>query len=110
MWRGRDRARRSKAIAVADADAVDAFDGVDSAGVRHVLEVGRQAVVLVEAVADLDGAMEQHARAERLVPILQFELAVVDGAADAKADEQAVVEFVLPVGVETDVAGLALGC
>src|SRR5262245_41317400 len=104
LWAG------SEAIAVANAEAVHALVGRDGVGVRHVLEIGRQARVLVEAVAYLGGDMEKHAGAERLaVPVFQLQLAVVHGAAETQSEEDAARRLVLPARVNVGVAGGADG-
>ena len=48
-------------VAVSEADAVQALVVFLGIGVRGVLEIDRQIVVLVEVVADLDRNVKQHA-------------------------------------------------
>ena len=48
-------------VAVSEADAVQALVVFLGVGVRGVLEIDRQIVVLVEVVADLDRNVKQHA-------------------------------------------------
>jgi hypothetical protein len=53
---------------------------IGQVAVRHVLEVDRHALALVEAIAKLEGNMQQDARAKRLAVRLNgIEVAVVDG-------------------------------
>lgn len=55
------RVRVLEPVAVSEADAVQALVVFLGIGVRGVLEVDRQIVVLVEVVADLDRNVKQHA-------------------------------------------------
>lgn len=78
--------------------------------IRHVLEVGRQTVVVVEPVADFRRDMEQHARAQRLaIPVFELELSVVHGGAETEAEENSRWRFVLPARIDIDVARRADG-
>src|SRR5690606_9381399 len=78
-------------------------------GVRQVLEVDGEAMVLVEPKADLKRDMKKHAAAERLpVQGLELEIAGVNRGADAGGKEEAGGRLDLPAGVEVGVAGVAL--
>jgi hypothetical protein len=70
-----------------------------------VLEVQRQAIVLVEAVADLCGEVEKHSSAQRLpIPVLKLQLAVVDRGTNAEAEKEPSVRFELSTRVDVGVA------
>src|SRR6478672_11521324 len=98
----------SEAVAVADADVVEGFVVAGRVAVGGVIEIDRQPLVIVPAVDELEGNVEQDTRAERLaVGIGGIEVAVVDGSAQAQTEEYAVAQVELPAGVEVGLAGVA---
>src|SRR5262245_33376068 len=101
---------RLEAIAVADADVVEGFVVLGEIAVRGVLEIDGQALVRVPAVAEFEGDVEQHARAERLaVGVGGLEIAIVNGGAKAQANEDAVVRLDFPARIEIGLARVAAG-
>src|SRR5262245_15854780 len=101
--------RRLEPAAVADADGVETLIGDGQIAVRHVLEIDRDAVAVVESEAELQGDVEQHARAQSLVVgLAAVELAIVDGGTEALIEEKTVAPLVLPAGVKVGAAGEAL--
>ena len=101
--------RASEPVAVTDSEIVDALVFVRQIGVRQVLEINGEAVVLVETEADLKRDVKEHAAAERL-PIRGFEVKIagVNSGADTSREEDAARRLDLPAGIEVSVAGVAM--
>ena len=100
----------SEPISVAHAEAIESLVVAARITVRHMLEVDRNAVVGIEAIADFGRDMEQCAAAERLaIESVGFKVTVVHGDAKAEAEVEARRRIDLPASVHIALAGITFG-